>query len=77
MIQSVEATVRPLDIPSELDRRRQQLAHLAEAQQVLTQRAQERYEQEHVVYAAQLADRAAYTERTGQNPEEKRLFPPF
>ena len=28
MIQSVEATAQPLDIASEIDRRRQQLAHL-------------------------------------------------
>jgi transposase len=66
-----------LDVTAELDRRREKLAHLAQAETVLRARAEERYQLEQVAYEAKLAERAARQQQSGRKPGGRVPQPPF
>lgn len=66
-----------VDRSAEIARRQQQLEHLAQAHQVLQERAQQRYEQAQSEYAAKLAERDAYTRQTGRRPKGRKPVPPL
>jgi transposase len=65
-----------MNILDEIERRQQQLARLAEAKQVLEERAQARYEAEQAEYEAKLLARAQKTDQLGKKPPGKPPQPP-
>jgi transposase len=69
--------VGSVDIPAEIDRRNQQLDNLAEAQQEIQRRAQERFEGEQAKHTEKMAERDAYTAQTGRKPRGRVPAPPF
>ena len=66
-----------VNVTAEIARRQEQLYHLAQAHQVLQERAQQRYEQAQAEYAQKLAERAAYTQQTGRKPKGRVPAPPL
>ena len=66
-----------VDVMAEITRRQEQLEHLAQAHQVLQERAQQRYEQAQSEYAAKMAERDAYTQQTGRKPKGRVPAPPL
>jgi transposase len=66
-----------VDVCAEIDRRRQKLAHLTQAEAVLQARAEERYQLEQAEYEAKLAERAAQHQQTGRNPRGQAPKPPL
>jgi transposase len=66
-----------VDVTAEIARRQAQLEHLAQAQQVLQERAQQRYGHAQSEYAQKLAARAAYTQQTGRKPKGRVPVPPL
>ena len=76
-----EADVVPLpesiDVASEIERRRQKLAQLAQAETVLQARAKERYELEKAQYEAKLAERTAREQQTGRKSRGRSPQPPL
>jgi transposase len=65
-----------VDVRAEIDRRRQKLAHLTQAEAVLQARAEERYQLEQAEYEAKLAERAARQQETGRKPRGQAPKPP-
>lgn len=65
-----------MNIAKEIERRQQQLDRLAEAKQVLADRAQARYEAEKADYDAKMKERAEKAAQTGQKPRGKTPQPP-
>jgi transposase len=57
-----------MNIPDEIERRKQQLARLAEARKVLEERAQARYEAEKADYEAKMQTRAEKAKKGGKPP---------
>jgi len=66
-----------LDIRAEIDRRRETLAHLAQAETVLQARAEERYQLEQAGYEAKMAERAIRQQQSGRKPRGPVPKPPF
>jgi transposase len=66
-----------IDIAAEIARRQQHLNNLAEAQQELNCRAQERFEGEQVKYTEKMVARDAYRQQTGKNPKGRVPVPPL
>lgn len=66
-----------IDVTGEIERRQQKLANLAQAEAVLQDRAQERYEQEEVEYQAKLDERAARQKQTGRKLRGRAPKPPL
>ena len=66
-----------LDVTAEVERRRQKLANLAQAEAVLQARAEERYELEHAEYQAKLDERAAREQQTGRQLRGRAPKPPL
>ena len=66
-----------VDVTAEIARRQAQLEHLAQAHQVLQERAQQRYGHAQSEYAQKLAARAAYTQQTGRKPKGRVPVPPL
>lgn len=60
-----------LDIPEELQRRKDRLARIQEAKKVVEQRASERYQKEKEEYDAKMEQRKQKKEKTGKNPRGK------
>jgi hypothetical protein len=65
-----------MNIPDEIERRRQQLARLAEAKKVLEARAEARYEAEKAEYEAKLKARKEKATRKGKKPRGRPPNPP-
>jgi transposase len=65
-----------MDIDDEIERRREQLARLAEAKQVLEARARARYEVEQAEYEAKMREREEKAVRKGRKPPGKPPTPP-
>jgi hypothetical protein len=65
-----------ISIPDEIERRKQQLARLAEAKKVLEERAQARYEAEQAEYEAKMGVRAEKADQQGKKPRGKPPQPP-
>lgn len=74
---AIEPKAGGFSVADEIARRQQQLVRLGEAEEVLIERAQERYQQEQIVYATLLSEREAYTARTGKKPTGKLPIAPF
>jgi hypothetical protein len=66
-----------IDIVAEIARRKERLDNLEKAKQELHERAQEQYGLEKSKYAEKMADREAYTEKTGKKPRGRVPSPPF
>jgi hypothetical protein len=66
-----------VNVTAEIARRQEQLNNLAQAHQVLQERAQQRYEQAQSEYAQKLAERVAYTQQTGRQPKGRVPAPPL
>jgi transposase len=66
-----------LDVRAEIDRRRETLAHLAQAETVLRARAQERHQLEQAGYEAKMAERATRQQQSGRKPSGPVPQPPF
>ncbi len=66
-----------VEVTAEIERRRQKLAQLAQAEVVLKARAQERYELENAEYEAKIAERTAREQQTGRKPKGPSPKPPF
>lgn len=66
-----------VDVTAEITRRQQQLEHLAQAHQVIQERAQQRYEQAQSEYAQKMAAREAYSQKTGRKPKGRVPAPPL
>lgn len=64
------------DIDQEIGRRRQQLASLAQAKAVLTERAQQRHAQEQAEYERKMAERRAQEQQTGKKSRGREPQPP-
>lgn len=60
-----------LDIPEELQRRKDRLARIQEAKKVVEQRASERYQKEKEEYDTKMERRKQKKEKTGKNPGGK------
>ena len=65
-----------MNIADEIERRKQQLARLAEAKKVLEARAQARYEAEQAEYDAQMQARAEKAAKKGRKPPGRPPKPP-
>jgi transposase len=70
------ATPDGLDVAAEMQRRLVRLAQLAQARQIIEQRAAERDAAEQAAYEAKLADREERARRTGKKPRGKTPTPP-
>jgi transposase len=66
-----------IDVSAEIERRRQRLANLTQAEAVLQARAEERYQLEKAEYEAKLAERTARQQQTGRNPRGPAPKPPL
>jgi transposase len=66
-----------IDVGAEIERRRQKLANLTQAETVLQARAEERYQLEQAAYEAKLAERAAQHQQTGRKPRGPAPQPPL
>jgi len=66
-----------VDVEAEMALRQSQLNRLAEAQTVIEQRAQERYEQAQAEYEAKVAKPEHYQQQTGRKPRGRAPVPPF
>ncbi len=66
-----------LDISAEIKRRRETLANLTQAEAVLEDRAEERYQLERAGYEAKMAERAARQHQSGRKPRGPVPKPPF
>jgi len=66
-----------VDISAEIERRRQTLTHLTQAETVLQARAEERYQCEHAEYETKLTERAARQQQTGRKPRGPAPKPPL
>lgn len=66
-----------VEVAAEIERRRQKLAQLAQAEAVLKARAQERYELENAEYEAKIAERTAREQQTGRKPKGRPPKPPL
>ena len=66
-----------VDVAAEIERRRQKLAQLDQAEAVLKARAQERYELEKAEYDAKIAERTAREQQTGRKPKGPSPKPPL
>ena len=65
-----------MDIPEELQRRKERLAAIARAKAEIKVRAQERFEHEQAEYEEKLAKREAQAKKTGKKPRGKPPKPP-
>jgi transposase len=65
-----------MNVNDEIERRRQQLARLAEAKQVLAARAQARYEAEQAEYEAKVREQEEKAAQKGQKPRGRKPKPP-
>lgn len=65
-----------MNLPDEIERRKQQLAQLAEAKKVLEARAAARYEAEKAEYEAKMREREAKAAKKGGKPRGRRPKPP-
>ena len=66
-----------LDVRAEIERRRETLAHLAQAETVLRARAKERHQLEQAGYEAKMAERAIRQQQSGRKPSGPVPKPPF
>jgi len=65
-----------LDIPKELELRKDRLSKIQEAKRVVEQRASERYQKEKQEYDAKMEERKQKKAKTGKNPRGKEPKPP-
>lgn len=66
-----------VNVSAEIERRRQKLANLTQAEAVLQTRAEERYESEKAEYEAKLAEHTARQQQTGRKPRGPAPKPPL
>ena len=77
--EAAAAPLRPegVNVRAEIERRRQKLVNLTQAEAVLQARAEERYQSEKAEYEAKLAERAARRQQTGRQSREPAPKPPL